>query len=246
MKLSKKTQICVKEELILRINELYHNTELEEYDNRHIGMFSSEQRRWHQTAQKYIRPETQLTILDYGSGTGFVPLTIKDFLTENKCIIFTDVSSEILEICRKNINDSNIKSKTEFVNLSSIHSLPDNSIDIVTMNSVLHHIYDLTKFHEAIAALLKVNGLLIIMHEPNAEFKQPNLISIIRLLSNPKLILNSMVEKSALLEKTLRRLTSIVSLRYAKRNKMLSDIAEKLIEEGLINLKFRDCNEITC
>lgn len=77
----------------------------------------------------------------------------------------------MLEICRSKLaalrNDielTTLKMSTEDI------ELPDNCADVITLNSILHHIPDSTHFLLEIKRILKPGGLLLIGHEPNRRF----------------------------------------------------------------------------
>ena len=244
MKISKKIQNIVSEKLILRINELYHNLEHEVYQERHTNMFAKESEKWKDIAEKYLNTKQPITCLDYGTGTGFVPLTIGKYLNKNDILICTDISEIILDICKTNIEKTKIKYKPIFVKINGTNiPIENNSVNIVTVNSVLHHIYNLQDFARETHRVLSENGYLIIVHEPNANTRLPFLDNFrknfVNSIYQPEDAIIYLTEQFAFIEFLLRKILNKISTSYRKRNKMLVEISETLINEKLIDFKLR-------
>lgn len=244
MKLSKKIKSHITDKLIIRINELYHDLEHELYSIRHGEMFKKEKIHWKELSERYFNSSKAITWLDYGSGTGFVPLTIGGKVKKEDTLICSDLSNEILEICRKNLAKQNFNYAKKFIKIDGKNiPLQNNSLDIITVNSVLHHILDLNQYSREVFRCLKPNGKLIVVHEPNGEIKL-NLfyrlqIRLISFIKNPQQFIFGLSEKFAFIEFLLRRILNKISKYYRKRNKMLDEIAYKLMSEGLIDFKLR-------
>jgi len=244
MKLSKKLKRNITQKLITRINELYHDLEDSDYQIRHSGMFKTERKKWQKLSERYIRQEETLTFLDYGSGTGFVPIVVGEFLKDEDMIICTDLSEKILKTCEENINKKKFKFNKQFYKING-KDIPVESqtINIIAINSVLHHIYDLKGFASEAHRCLVPGGYLMVVHEPNAEKKLPVLLSIqmffLKTIFQPKDTINFIIERIPVLEFLLRMILSKFSLDFRKRNRMLNQIAEQLINEGLTNYKLR-------
>lgn len=160
------------EELVLKLNEYYHDLVGNEYENLHPEIFKDEARRWRLAGEKYLagRPG-DLRILDLGSGSGFVPSRLIGFLKKSDQFICSDISRKILVKCRDNLQRRRhsclieyIKTDGRFIPLSS------GSIDMITMNSFLHHVHDLAGLYREINRLIKPGGMLLVGHEPNLPF----------------------------------------------------------------------------
>ncbi len=244
MKLSKRIQNNISKELTIRVNELYHDLEHKYYQERQSGMFSKEKIKWEELSEEYIKSNKEITCLDYGTGTGFVPLVIGHKLKNNDTLFCADLSKIILDVCKLNIKNTGFIFNQKYVKIDGVNiPLKDNSIDVITINSVLHHIYDLPKFSEEIYRCLKPKGLLIIVHEPNAETKLPFFtqffINTLEFISSPQNLIFFLTEKFAFIELLLRKILNKISASYRKRNTMLEEISEILISERLINFKLR-------
>jgi len=88
-------------ELVQKVNELYHDLISENYDVLYSEMFRQEAKIWKKNFLQYLSQKNSITILDIGTGTGFVPITIGNLLTKNCVFICTDVSQKILKIAKK-------------------------------------------------------------------------------------------------------------------------------------------------
>ncbi len=158
--------------LALRVNELFHDIEGKAYREKHKDIFSGEVMRWQKASKKVFEQYTgPFTVMDIGTGTGFVPLTIAESLPENVTFICTDISQNMLDVAKQTIASINFKCSFEFLKLNGTE-LPALSkmISVVTMNSVVHHIPDLPLFFKQLDQLLEPGGRIVIGHEPNKAF----------------------------------------------------------------------------
>ncbi len=242
MKLSKKIKKRLSNKLILRVNELYHDFENRVYNDRQAFWFEEESERWKKKAQDYIWNEKPKTCLDYGSGTGFVPKILATKLKKTDKLICTDISQEMLNICQTDILKLKTECEIDFLKTEGTKiPVSDNSVDIITMNSVLHHLLDIDFFFKECARVLKKTGLVIILHEPNGETKLPFHYRIneffLTLFYNPMKLIFRIIEKNPLLEVFLRKILNKISSTYQKRNIFLNQISEILIKEKFVDFK---------
>ncbi|KKL09512.1 hypothetical protein LCGC14_2565130, partial [marine sediment metagenome] len=75
---------------------------------------SQEKERWEDAFEK-INTKTGRTILDIGTGTGFVPLTISKFLNEKDTLICSDVSKKMLSIVEKKLKSSKFQLELKII-----------------------------------------------------------------------------------------------------------------------------------
>lgn len=168
---------------IKEINRIFHDEEANSYDQRHPEILK-EKNNWQNFCQEYLKQLPRPTVvLDIGSGTGFVPSIIAQYLTQKDKIICTDISSKMLVITRGKLK--NLPCQFEFIE-TDCEKIPlsDSSIDLITVNSVLHHLPDYHNFLKEADRLLKPKGMFCIMHEPNKRFfRNPLLFFFFRSLS---------------------------------------------------------------
>lgn len=159
------------EHVVLRINELFHDLEGAAYATQHPEIFQHEESRWKRLSARFFGHKAPATLLDIGSGTGFVPLTAGEFFRSEDTLICSDISATMLEVCRKNLEESGLSARFQFIKINDEpFDLAPDSVDFVTLNSVLHHVPRLDKFAARVDAVLRPGGLLIVGHEPNHRF----------------------------------------------------------------------------
>src|SRR5687767_4412561 len=104
-------------ELVLRVNEIFHDLEGREYENRHPEIFKGESARWQQIGRHFLNSVRNhpFRLLDVGSGTGFVPLQLGPFLKESDGVVCSDLSAEMLRVCQQNLSAVGIPCRREFL-----------------------------------------------------------------------------------------------------------------------------------
>ncbi len=219
-------------EFVLKVNEIFHNIEGIEYC--HPECVKIESFRWQKVGKLISKNLKEKTILDVGSGLGFVPLQIVSYLKENDLLICSDLSSNLLEICKNRIIKKNFKCKLDFLKLDGRkYNIESSKLDYITVNSVLHHIPNFPAFFKEINRILKINGKIIICHEPNKLFSNNPFLwynfRIIHLLSNPRELLITILK----LLKLYKIGKKIIS-RSKKENELISDKLSK-INKHLLN-----------
>jgi len=157
-------------DLVKAINRLYHEEEAMVYDQFHPEIFERERKTWDYLASFLPKHTSGIRILDIGSGTGFVLEVLAGHFGAHDTFILSDISPGMLERARTKFATYTVP-RIEFV-LTDAEHLPfaEKSFDVVTMNSVLHHIPNTKGFLREVKRVLKPNGLCIIAHEPNRRF----------------------------------------------------------------------------
>ena len=244
MKLSKRVLSKVDSQLVRRINELYHDLEGGLYDERHEGILHFEQVFWEGIAEKYLVKESPTVCLDYGTGTGFVALIIGRRLKESDSLICCDLSSEMLKVCEDRVKASGPACQCSFPKIDGARiPVQSDSVDAITVNAVLHHVYDLSSFAKECERILRPGGILIVAHEPNKDSALPfpgNAVrGLAKLIFKPKTVFFKIAGSIPLAEGAMRRILSRTSKSYRLRNKMLDEIARRLKEEGLLDFDLR-------
>jgi len=160
-------------EMVISINVAYHDIEATQYDTSHPEIFVAESTSWQKLIEPIIvklrKQSTALTVLDIGTGTGFVPITISPFLCSSDTVILSDVSSEMLEKAEQGLA-SKAFIKHRLLTIAGYGPVPSSSVDLITINSVLHHIPEPKKLFAEVDRMLKPGGVFIIKHEPNIRF----------------------------------------------------------------------------
>lgn len=222
-----------KEKLALKVNEIFHDIEGEKYQEKHKDIFVDEQNRWNEIAKKYISKfNSPIRILDVGTGTGFVPSIVSNYLSEKDKYVCSDISETMLKVCESNLTRKNFKCKFEFSKIDDYKiNTENNSINAITINSVVHHIPDLEKFFLELNSKLKNNGVIIIGHEPNSLFYRE------KRLINTYLFYNTFYSFKNLAYFVLRftKLNILLRKLFFKNiitNEIYSEINDRLKKEG--------------
>ena len=222
-----------KQKLALRINEIFHDIEGKEYQEKHEDIFTGEALRWQKHAERYFQSyKKPITVLDIGTGTGFIPINTAKYLSENDTFICSDISEEMLTVSQKNIKSKNFKCNFKFKKLDG-NTIGINSATIITMNSVVHHIPNLETFFTEIGKIIEPEGRIIIGHEPNKLFYTE------KVLLNKYLFFQTFSSPKKFITK-LARITGIYYIlkkavkNKANTNKIVSQINDILTKEGLI------------
>lgn len=244
MRLSKRVLRNLDADRVRRINEIYHNLENTGYDAQHEDIPQFEAHFWRQAARKYLPGDGPVVWLDYGTGTGFVPSTVGESMRAEDRFICCDVSGEMLRACEAKLKSRSLPCRYTVEKIDGqIIPAADGSVDVISANSVLHHLFDLDAFAAECERVLKPAGLLIVAHEPNGNTSLPLsgrlLRGLARAVFRPKTLLFAIADWSPLAECLMRRVTSWVSPRYRRRNTMLSDIARQIKQEGLLDFNLR-------
>lgn len=232
------------EALVQRVNELYHDDINESYDESHPEIIRQEIERWRKGIDTLPKENIQ-SFLDFGTGTGFVPLTILDLLPENCNITCADISQNMLNEAQKNILEKFPLKNVDYRKMEPKipFELPfaDNSFDLITMNSVLHHIKDTRLFLSELNRICKKDGFIIFAHEPNKRFKANGFLesqyNFLHLLTDPVYAISGILQKAGIMQ-ILQSLVYVIS--PARKNKIQAKIDftkamnEKLLNEKLI------------
>jgi len=243
------------EKLVQRVNELHYDYLGEKYHPSEI--FAQEIDRWKRITKQFLNTSNLKILVDIGTGTGFVPLAMADLLKRESIFICCDISQRILEAAENNIKKQNLQCRFKFVKIKSqvpLH-LPfeTNSANIVTINSVLHHIKDTSTFLKEVDRILKPNGVLFIGHEPNKYFYENKFLKynylFLKTLTDPKFLVGKIGEKIHLMKLFKLVYHFIYGERgkeYANYSAACQKINEILLNENLIDtpLTLEEINKI--
>jgi len=232
--------ISDKSRLVLRINELFHDIEQADYDDKHADIFVDEKERWERFGENFLKHnENAITVLDIGSGTGFVPMNLAQYLKKKDTFICSDISENILNVCRDKMSREKFDCTFVFQKTNGLDlNLPKESINFVTMNSVLHHVPDINRFLEGINKTLKKGGKIIIGHEPNRLFLDNKFLwknsRFFYFLTHPKNITIDAAKKIGFFS-LIRKLYLGLVKKDGKHEAMIKKINDQLIYEKMIN-----------
>ncbi|MFH1905649.1 MAG: class I SAM-dependent methyltransferase [bacterium] len=163
-------------DLAKEINRVFYEVEAKEYDSRHPEVLKGDSLWWDSIGRKYITETRSISLLDIGTGTGFVVNILSQYLKGTNKIICYDLSREMLQEARVKLR--NVPDVSFLVGDAEQLPFSKESVDIVSMNSVLHHLPNYQLLLKEIDRVLKKKGIFLMAHEPNKLFFKSPLVRI--------------------------------------------------------------------
>lgn len=113
-------------------------------------------------------------VLDVGTGSGLIAFGALDLVGEGGQVIFSDVSAELLEHCRRLASEQGFESRCDFLLASAddLGALPGGVADVVTSRSVLIYVQDKARAFREFHRILRPGGRLSVF-EPINSFDYP-------------------------------------------------------------------------
>jgi arsenite methyltransferase len=110
-------------------------------------------------------------LLDVGTGDGLIGFGALPLIGSGQ-VIFSDVSSDLLDTCRATADALGVADKVRFVRASAddLSGIPDASVDVVTTRSVLIYVDDKAAAFRAFHRVLRPGGRLSIFEPINNYF----------------------------------------------------------------------------
>ena len=114
------------------------------------------------------------TVLDVGCGDGLIGFGALELVGADGRGIFSDVSTDLLDVCRELAAAAGVAERCEFVrsSLPLLEGVPDGSADVLTTRSVLIYVTDLEASFAAMRRVLRPGGR-ISLFEPINRFGRP-------------------------------------------------------------------------
>ena len=114
------------------------------------------------------------TLLDVGAGDGLVAFGALNRVGEEGCVIFADISRNLLDHSRALAEEAGVLDRCRFLHApaTDLPALDDGSVDTVTTRSVLIYVEDKGRAFEEFRRVLKPGGRLSIF-EPINSFHNP-------------------------------------------------------------------------
>ena len=152
-------------------NKQVHDVVADGYDNHHVEIYNpQEQARVKSMLQKALSSvETgafPLRVLDFGSGTGNLSMHL---LSLGAHVVAADVSEKSLQRLLSKAN-ATTSIQTWVLNGIDLEGMPDDSFDMVSTYSVLHHVPDYLKAVNELVRVTKSGGVIYIDHEVNPSY----------------------------------------------------------------------------
>lgn len=175
-------------DLVKQVNKIFHDVEADFYDARHPEIIGYERDLIAQTADvlwQHFGDVPQLICVDIGTGTGFVPATFAGLCKQRRKTIrwiLCDISLSMLQNARSKLQKSGAQVTGCIVMDAERLPLARSTVDVITVNSVLHHLPRPDEFLAQCFDLLHLEGLLIVSHEPRLGYYRSLLWSVAKLV----------------------------------------------------------------
>ena len=103
-------------------------------------------------------------VVDIGSGNAKIPLAMSKLLPDGTRVVATDMSAEMLAVGARNRTHDGIRPNRLTLTRTDAKHLPfaNSSIDLVTSNSLVHHIPDPRDVFREIARIAGADGRILI------------------------------------------------------------------------------------
>jgi len=219
--------------LVLAVNRAFHEVEAAFYAEHHPEIYAEgERRRWQRTLApaETLFSRGPLRALDIGVGAGFASLMVLDRLPAGSELVCVDLSSEMLLRAREAMSGSRSDVKKTFI-CSPVEdlALEAGSVDLVVVNSVLHHLYDAESRLAAFERWLRPGGRILISHEPNkAHADDPVVRTVRRAYSGARRVLRRA-------GRLARRLVGGGSTDSRGMSAFQAAVAQRLVEDGVFS-----------
>jgi ubiquinone/menaquinone biosynthesis C-methylase UbiE len=117
----------------------------------------------------YAEPLDGATLLDVGTGDGLIGLEALDRVGEHGSVIFSDISTALLEQCREAVAARGLLDRARFVSTRAedLAEIPDASVDVITTRSVLIYVADKTSAFAALHRALCAGGRISLFEPIN-------------------------------------------------------------------------------
>ncbi len=113
------------------------------------------------------------TLLDVGAGDGLIGFGALDPVGDGGTVVFSDVSGDLLDHCRRFAEERGVAARCRFVQASADDLAPfdDGSVDVVTTRSVLIYVADKPRALSEFFRVLRPGGRLSIFEPINRHFR---------------------------------------------------------------------------
>ncbi len=105
-----------------------------------------------------------MTVADIGSGSGYFTRRFLKALSPHGLIYAVDVEPQMLDYVKKTIEKMGIYTNVKYVLAEPNNpDLPDNSVDLIFLCNVFHHLEDRTEYFTQAQQALTANGRVVII-----------------------------------------------------------------------------------
>lgn len=148
------------------VNLCFHSAESEYYEREHAPMIAAMQEKWRVLLEPLkARPTGSIRWLDVGCGPGVLGQVVTRILGDRIVEgVFLDPNPKMLRLCERKTRGWPFPSRLVCGAVSDLGG--EEPFDLITCNSVLHHIVEIEDFCRRIAGMLAGDGLFAHCYDP--------------------------------------------------------------------------------
>ena len=151
------------------MNSAFHSAESESYESEHAGMIAGLPEKWELLlAPLQACRAGSIRWLDVGCGPGVLGCVVAGLLGDRVGeAVLLDPNAKMLRLCEARAREWSFSCR--FVHGTIADLSIGGGFNLITCNSVLHHVVELSDFCRIVAALLDAGGLFAHCHDPRRE-----------------------------------------------------------------------------
>ncbi len=156
-------------EFYWEVNRAYHAAEAPVYEQIHLDMVHELPTKWARLVSPLSSGEPRsLRWLDVGCGTGLVGSILSGLIGHRiGQAVLLDPSEAMIEQCKRRVSSWGVGACLAVGTIESLAARP--SFDLITVNSVLHHVAELDQFCQHVSRMLRPGGYFITCQDPRAK-----------------------------------------------------------------------------
>jgi len=214
---------CTPEEFYWAVNDAYHACEAKYYDYLHASMFKWLRPMWMRNFA-HAQEKVGLTVLDIGSGTGLVGDFLNNILGARVLsLTCLDPSKSMQAELGKRAANWVFPTKLIEGRIEDLD--PSIKFDVITVNSVLHHVVDLSQFCGLITRHMVKDGVFLTAQDPRADSCGDETLG--------ERAQRFAKEKAPILERSRLRLQRLSRTRSSRR--LEAEVNRILAERGIVS-----------
>ena len=161
---------CPPEDFYWAVNEALHAVEADVYDSRHASMYIENEYILERLYSYLPDKPLKLRFLDVGCGTGLIGHFASMFIPQRvSSMTLLDPSERMLAKAAARAESWPFPADLHHGDIFTLDTA--EQYDVITINSVLHHVVELGAFVKRIEALVKPGGLLLTAQDPRCVEK---------------------------------------------------------------------------
>jgi arsenite methyltransferase len=119
---------------------------------------------------KALKLRNGQTVADIGSGGGYFALRFAEIVESEGHVFAVDVNQEFLEFIKNSAKEKGLRNVETVLALKDAAPLPENSLNLIFIRNVCHHLPDRPEYFKKLKAALKPEGRIAIVEYRGGGF----------------------------------------------------------------------------